>query len=272
MFFILLPEDFCWHLPPVEQKLTIGPYQFTSRLILGTGRYASLELMRECHQAAGTELVTVALRRVPLKSNTPSILDYIDTTKIQLMPNTSGAYTGREALRLADLAVAMGMNFLKIEVMGELKTLLPDPVETLEAVRLIRDKYDRQKLLLLVYTSDDPVLALKLLEAGADAIMPAGSPIGSGRGLANPANLKMILELVDGRVPVIVDAGIGCASDAAIAMETGADAVLLNTAVALAQNPLAMARAMKLAVEAGRLSYLAGRMPKKLYATASSPL
>lgn len=261
------------HAYSVDQKLTIGQYQFNSRLILGTGRYASLELMRACHQAAETELVTVALRRVPLKGDTTaSILDYIDTTKITLMPNTSGAYTGREALRLADLAVAMDMTFLKIEVMGELKTLLPDPVETLEAVKLIRDKYDRQKLLLLVYTNDDPVLALKLLEAGADAIMPAGSPIGSGRGLANPANLRMILELVNGRVPVIVDAGIGCASDAAIAMETGADAVLLNTAVALAENPLAMARAMKLAVEAGRLSYLAGRMPKKLYATASSPL
>lgn len=257
----------------VEQPFQIGSHQFSSRLILGTGRYPTLELMRQCHEAAETQLVTVALRRVNVQADqSNSILDYIDSGKITLMPNTSGAYSAKEALRLADIAVAMGMYFLKIEVMGELKTLLPDPVETLHSVQMIREKYDRDKLLLLVYTSDDPVLALKLLDAGADAIMPAGSPIGSGRGLANPANLKIILELINNRVPIIVDAGIGCASDAAIAMELGADAVLLNTAVAQASDPVKMAVAMKYAVIAGRMSHLAGRMPQKLYATASSPL
>ncbi|MCS6984251.1 MAG: thiazole synthase [Leptospiraceae bacterium] len=255
-----------------DTPLKIGKYEFRSRLILGTGRYASLELMKKCHEAAGVEIVTVALRRVPLGQGGPSLLDYIDTNKIKIMPNTSGAYSAREALRLAELALALGMDFLKIEVLGDIHTLLPDPVETYEAVRLIRQKYDQSRLHLLVYTNDDPVLALKLRDAGADAIMPAGSPIGSGRGIANEANLIIMREQLGEAVPLIVDAGLGCASDASRAMELGADGVLLNSAVALAKDPMSMAIAMKHAVIAGRLSYLAGRIPKKLYGTASSPL
>lgn len=255
-----------------DKPLKIGKYEFTSRLILGTGRYPSLEIMRQCHEVAEVEIVTVALRRVPLATKSISILDYIDTKKIKIMPNTSGAYTAREAFRLVEIAFSLGMDFIKIEVLGDIHTLLPDPVETYEAVKLIRSKYSSEKLSLLVYTSDDPVMALKLLDLGVDAIMPAGSPIGSGRGIANEANILMIRELVGEKIPVIIDAGIGCASDAVRAMELGADGVLLNSAVALAKDPVAMALAMKHAVVSGRLSYLAGRIPKKLYGTASSPL
>lgn len=250
----------------------LGDLKLQSRLILGTGRYRSLQEMRICHENAETEMVTVALRRIPVEADgQPGLIDFIDTRKITLLANTSGAYTGKEALRLASLALELEMKFLKIEVMGEQKTLLPDPVETLNAVKMIRSELGN-RLFLMVYTSDDPVMALKLKESGADAIMPAGSPIGSGRGIANPENILMIRELLGKETRMIIDAGIGSPSDAAIAMELGADAVLLNTAVAAADNAPQMASAMKHGVIAGRMAYLAGRIPRKRFATASSPL
>lgn len=259
----IFPKDF----------LVLGGKEFHSRLIVGTGKYETLELMRECHTASGTEMVTVALRKIPLNSSVKmqSIVDYIDRSKITLLPNTAGAHSGEEALRIARLSASLGMKYLKIEVMGDVKTLFPDPIETLRAVELIRNQYSENELVLMVYTSDDPVLAHKLVQAGASAVMPAGSPIGSGRGIENPNNMRLLMELVDQRVPVILDAGVGVPSDAAQAMEMGFDAVLMNSAIAGAGNPVAMAVAMKKAVEAGRLSWLSGHIERKLYATASSP-
>lgn len=257
-----------------EDLLVLGTKKMTSRILLGTGKYPSLDLMQKCHNESGTEMITLALRRVPLHLSTTesaNIMDYIDTQKITILANTAGAHSAPEALRMAAMAVEMGLKFLKVEVMGDVTTLLPDPIETLQSVIQLRRKYDPGELFLMVYTNDDPVLAGKLLKAGADAIMPAGSPIGSGRGIQNKANIKMILEAVNGAVPVILDAGVGCASDVTTAMELGLDAVLLNTAVAQADDPLKMAAAMKHAWISGRLSYLAGRIPSKLYATASSP-
>lgn len=244
---------------------------------MGTGRYPDLETMRRCHEASGTQMVTVALRRMDLahgsapQDASASIVDHIDRQKITLLPNTSGVSFGADALRYARIAASMDCTHLKIEVTGDLQTLLPDPIETLKAVELIRAHAETKHLYLMVYTTDDPVMARRLADAGAQAIMPAASPIGSGRGVANEANLVILLEMMRGRAPVIIDAGIGQPSHAARAMELGADAVLLNTAIAKAKNPVLMAEAMRDAVAAGRAGYLAGAIPAKLYATASSP-
>lgn len=262
---------------------------------MGTGRYPTLAAMQDCHIAAATEMVTVALRRIelpavagvevethhgltsspqvgaPLQDNV-SIIDHIDRTKVHLLPNTAGAAFARDALRMARIGAQMQCSHLKIEVTGDLQTLLPDPLETLRAIEAIKAHAETQHLYLMVYTNDDPVMARRIVDAGGDAVMPAASPIGSGRGIANEANLTIILEMMRGRVPVIVDAGIGLPSHAARAMELGADAVLLNTAIAKAQNPVLMAHAMRDAVRAGRAGFLAGAIPAKLYATASSPL
>jgi thiazole synthase len=223
--------------------------------------------MRSAHEASGTEMVTVAVRRVDITRKTESLLDYIDTSRIALLPNTAACYTADEAIRTAHLGREAGMsNWVKLEVIGDKDTLFPDNEALLEATRvLVKDGF-----VVLPYTNDDPVMCRKLADAGAAAVMPLGAPIGSGLGIQNPNNVRIIKE--QARVPVIVDAGVGTASDAAVAMELGADGVLMNTAIAGAQDPVAMARAMRLAVEAGRLAYLAGRIPKKSYASASSPL
>jgi len=257
-----------------NDPLTLGNLKLYSRLLVGTGKYSSLDLMKQCHEASGTEMVTIALRRVPLHlkpEEAGNILDFIDSSNVTLLPNTAGASTGKEALRMGIIAKEMGLTHLKIEVMGDITTLLPDPIETLKAVELLKEKFTSDELYLMVYTNDDPVLAGKLLAAGADAIMPAGSPIGSGRGIQNQPNMKMIMEVVNQKAPVILDAGVGCATDVTLAMELGFDAVLLNSAIAHAANPVQMAEALRHASIAGRLSYHSGRIPKKLYATASSP-
>ena len=249
-----------------DTNLTLGSKEFTSRLIVGTGKYATNELMREAIEASGAEVVTVAVRRVNLTGG-ESLLDYVDPTRYTLLPNTAGCYTADEAIRTAYLAREAGLGELvKIEVIGDARTLFPDCAGLLEATRqLVKDGFT-----VMPYTNDDPVMAKRLEDAGAAVVMPLGAPIGSGLGIRNPYNIKIILETVS--VPVIVDAGVGTASDAAIAMELGCDGVLMNTAIAASRDPVAMARAMKLAVEAGRLAFKAGRMTKKLYATASSPL
>jgi thiazole synthase len=249
-----------------DTNLTLGSKEFTSRLIVGTGKYATNEQMREAIEASGAEIVTVAVRRVNL-SGGESLLDYVDPQRYTLLPNTAGCYTADEAIRTAYLAREAGMGELvKIEVIGDARTLFPDVAGLLEATRqLVKDGFT-----VMPYTNDDPVMAKRLEDAGAAVVMPLGAPIGSGLGIRNPYNIKIILETVS--VPVIVDAGVGTASDAAIAMELGCDGVLMNTAIAASRDPVAMARAMKLAVEAGRLAFKAGRMSKKLYATASSPL
>lgn len=260
----------------VNDSFKLGRLQLESRLILGTGKYADFEIMQKCHSAAETEMVTVALRRVNLSSGgmlkpRRNIIDFIDTEKITLLPNTAGAHSAEEALRLARIARSMNLTHLKVEVMGDVKTLLPDPIETYKAVSLIREEFSSDELYLMVYTGDDPLSAMRLIEAGADCIMPAGSPIGSGRGVQNPHNFRLMQNLIAGSVPLIIDAGIGRPSDAAFAMELGADAVLLNSAVANAGDPVVMAGAMKKAVEAGRASFIAGAIEPKLYGTASSP-
>jgi thiazole synthase len=249
-----------------DTNLTLGSKEFTSRLIVGTGKYATNELMRDAIEASGAEIVTVAVRRVNL-SGGESLLDYVDPKRYTLLPNTAGCYTADEAIRTAYLAREAGLGELvKIEVIGDARTLFPDVAGLLEATRqLVKDGFT-----VMPYTNDDPVMAKRLEDAGAAVVMPLGAPIGSGLGIRNPYNIKIILETVS--VPVIVDAGVGTASDAAIAMELGCDGVLMNTAIASSRDPVAMARAMKLAVEAGRLAFKAGRMTKKLYATASSPL
>lgn len=251
-----------------DTPLVVAGREFRSRLILGTGKYATFELMRQCHEASGTEMVTVAVRRVNISDRSrESLLDYIDTDRFALLPNTAGCYTAEDAVRTARLAREAGLsNWVKLEVIGDEKTLYPDNEELLEATRILV----KEDFVILPYTNDDVVAAKKLEDAGAAAVMPLGAPIGSGLGIQNHNNITLIKEAVT--VPVIVDAGVGTASDATIAMELGADGVLLNTAVAEAQDPLPMARAMKLAVEAGRLAYLAGRIPRKRYASASSPL
>ena len=223
--------------------------------------------MRAAHEASGTDMVTVAVRRVDISRKSESLLDYIDTSKIFLLPNTAACYTAEDAIRTARLGREAGMsNWVKLEVIGDEQTLFPDNEGLLEATRVLV----KEGFVVLPYTNDDPVMCRKLADAGAAAVMPLGAPIGSGLGIQNPNNIRIIKE--QARVPVIVDAGVGTASDAAVAMELGADGVLMNTAIAGAQDPVVMARAMKLAVEAGRLAYLAGRIPKKSYATASSPL
>ncbi len=258
--------------------LKIGSHSFSSRLIVGTGKYASYELMREALALSGTECITVAVRRERLiDASGKNLLDFIDTSRYTILPNTAGCFTAEDAIRVARLGREIlsqmgnpGADWVKLEVLGDSKTLLPDPVATLEATRaLVADGFQ-----VLVYTSDDPVVARRLQEAGAASVMPAGSPIGSGQGVLNPNAIRICLEYLkaeDPNYPVIVDAGVGTASDVTIAMELGVDGVLLNTGIAHARDPLRMARAMRAAAEAGRLAYLAGRIPKRLYATASSP-
>jgi thiazole synthase len=251
-----------------EDLLVLGGKAFKSRLIVGTGKYASLEQNRDAIEIAGAEMVTVAIRRFDLADRGKgSLLDYISPEKYTLLPNTAGCYTAEDAIRTAELGrEALGTDFVKLEVIGDPKTLFPDVVGLLEATKeLVREGF-----IVMPYTSDDPITAKKLEDLGAAAVMPLGAPIGSGLGICNPYNIRIIMEQV--KIPVIVDAGVGTASDAAIAMELGCDAVLMNTGIAGAKNPLAMARAMKLAVEAGRLAFKAGRIPKKLYAQASSPI
>jgi thiazole synthase len=241
---------------------------FTSRLIVGTGKYPSNAVMVQAHDASGAEMITVAVRRVNVSDRSrESMLDYIDPARYTLLPNTAGCYTADEAIRTARLAQEAGLsNWIKLEVIGDEKTLFPDNEALLEATRVLV----KEGFVVLPYTTDDPVVCRKLEDAGAAAVMPLGAPIGSGLGIQNVNNLRIIREFA--RVPVIVDAGVGTASDAALAMELGADAVLMNTAIAGAGDPVAMARAMRLAVEAGRLAYRAGRIPRRMYATASSPV
>jgi len=247
---------------------TIAGKTFQSRLIVGTGKYSSLPVMVKAHEASGAEMVTVAVRRVNISDRTKeSLLDYIDTSKYFLLPNTAGCYTADEAIRTARLGREAGLsNWVKLEVIGDERTLFPDNEALLEATRILV----REDFVVLPYTNDDPVVCRKLEDAGAAAVMPLGAPIGSGLGIQNTNNIRIIRQFA--RIPVIVDAGVGTASDAALAMELGADAVLMNTAIAGAQDPVAMAESMKLAVRAGRLAYLAGRIPRKMYASASSPV
>lgn len=248
-------------------SLKVGRHEFKSRLFLGTGKYPTSEIMAACHAASGTECVTVAVRRVDLNDRSKaSLLSWIDRSKIRLLPNTAGCFTAAEAVRTARLArEALDTDLVKLEVIGDEATLYPDLAGLLEATReLVKDGFT-----VLPYTTDDVVTALRLEEAGAAAVMPLGAPIGSGLGILNPLNLRIIMSRV--KVPVIVDAGVGTASDAALAMELGADGVLLNSAVAGAKDPVSMAEAMKHACEAGRLAFLAGRIAKREYATPSSP-
>ena len=248
--------------------LRIGPHTLRSRLIVGTGKYASFPLMRDAIEASGAGMVTVAVRRITLdRPQEPSLLDSLDRSKLILLPNTAGCYTAEEAIRTARLGREAGLsNLIKLEVIGDQRTLLPDTTALLEATQALV----REGFIVMPYTNDDPIMAKKLEAAGAACVMPLAAPIGSGQGIVNPLNIRFILEAVS--VPVIVDAGVGTASDAAIALELGADGVLMNTAIAGAQDPVKMARAMRLAVEAGRLAYEAGRIPKKPYAAASSPI
>src|SRR5688500_1876039 len=249
-----------------DSNLILRGKEFTSRLSVGTGKYSTMDVMREAHEASGAEIITVAIRRVGLPTG-ESILDFIDTKRYTLLPNTAGCYNADEAIRTAYLAREAGLgDMVKLEVIGDARTLFPDVLGLLEATKTLAN----DGFIVMPYTNDDPVMAKKLEDAGASCVMPLGAPIGSGLGIRNPYNIKIILETVS--VPVIVDAGVGTASDAAIAMELGVDGVLMNTAIAGARDAVAMARAMRLAGEAGRLAHRAGRIGKKLYATASSPL
>jgi thiazole synthase len=260
------------------EVLQLGTHRFNSRLIVGTGKYASYELMGESLERSGTECITVAIRRERLiDSAGNNLLDFIDTGRYTLLPNTAGCFNADDAVRVARLGREIllglenpGADWVKLEVLSDTRTLLPDPIATLEATeRLVADKFQ-----VLCYTTDDPVIARRLKEAGATSVMPAGSPIGSGQGVLNPNNIRICLEYLkenDPDYPVIVDAGVGTASDVTIAMELGVDGILLNTGIAHAKDPLRMADAMRHATEAGRLAYLSGRIPKRLYATASSP-
>jgi thiazole synthase len=258
--------------------LQLGTHRFTSRLIVGTGKYANYELMGESLERSGTECITVAVRRERLiDAAGNNLLDFIDTSRYTLLPNTAGCFNADEAVRVAKLGREIllglenpGADWVKLEVLADKRTLLPDTLGTLQATeRLVADGFQ-----VLCYTTDDPVTAKRLKEAGATSVMPAGSPIGSGQGVLNPNNIRICLEYLkenDPDYPVIVDAGVGTASDVTIAMELGVDGVLLNTGIAHAKDPLRMADAMRHATEAGRLAYLSGRIPKRLYATASSP-
>jgi len=270
------------HTSHEPNPLRLGAHQFQSRLVVGTGKYESNEIMRAAIDASGAEVVTVAVRRERLLDSTGrSLLEFLDLDRLTILPNTAGCFDAEDAVRVARLGREIldqlenpGRDWVKLEVLGDRTTLLPDPVGTLEACReLVADGFT-----VLCYSSDDPIVAARLRDAGATSVMPAGSPIGSGRGIANPAAIRIILELLkdpahggDPNYPVIVDAGVGTPSDVTIAMELGADGVLLNTGIAHAADPIAMARAMNLACEAGRLGASAGRIEKRLYATASSP-
>lgn len=253
----------------MDTQLTIAGKTFRSRLMIGTGKYRSFPEMARCHEASGAEVVTVAVRRVNLSDRSKeSLLDFVDRKKYFILPNTAGCYTVEEAVRTARLArEALETDWVKLEVIGDQQTLYPDTAGLIEATRmLVKDGF-----VVLPYTSDDLIVARRLIDAGAAAVMPLGAPIGSGMGIQNPASLRILREMISD-VPLIVDAGVGTASDACVAMELGYEGVLLNTAVAEAEDAPAMARAMGLAVEAGRLAHLAGRMPRRLYASASSPL
>ena len=262
----------------MSEQLRIAGREFSSRLIVGTGKYRSFQEMQRCHEASGADMVTVAVRRVNISdrsrqgatapgSGKESLLDYIDTDRIALLPNTAGCYTAEDAVRTARLGREAGLsNWVKLEVIGDEKTLFPNNEELLVATRILV----KEGFIVLPYTTDDPIVCRKLEDAGAAAVMPLGAPIGSGLGIQNANNIRIIREAA--RVPIILDAGVGTASDATIAMELGADGVLMNTAIAEAQGPVAMAESMKLAVQAGRLAYRAGRMPRRMYANASSPL
>lgn len=252
----------------MNDKLIIKGIEFNSRLWVGTGKYKDFEETKRAIEASGADVVTVAVRRVNiLNRDTENLLDYIDPKKYKILPNTAGCYTVEDALRYARLAREAGISdMIKLEVIGDEKTLFPDTEGLIKATKILV----KEGFVVFPYTNDDPIVAKKLEDAGAAAVMPLGAPIGSGLGIRNPYNIKIILETV--AVPVIVDAGVGTASDATIAMELGCDAVLINTGIAGAKDPIAMAEAMKHAVIAGRLAYKAGRIPKKLYATASSPI
>lgn len=263
---------------PTDEPLVIGPFRFRSRLFTGTGKYATYDLMRDCLDASGCEVTTVAVRRERLiDKEGRNLLDFLDLKRFTILPNTAGCFSAEDAIRHARLARELltnlgnpGAKWVKLECLADKKTLLPDPVGTLKATEeLVKDGFT-----VLVYTSDDPVLAKRLKDLGAASVMPAGSPIGSGQGILNPNNIRICLEYLkdgDPDYPVIVDAGVGTASDVAVAMELGCDGVLLNTGIASAADPLRMAWAMRHACEAGRLAFRAGRIPRKLYATASSP-
>ena len=251
----------------ITDSLVIAGRTFRSRLIVGTGKYPSHAIMADAHRASGADMVTVAVRRVNLSDRSKeSLIDYIDRERIFILPNTAGCYTADEAIRTARLGREVGLsNWVKLEVIGDERTLFPDNVALLAATRVLVE----EGFIVLPYTSDDPVICRKLEEAGAAAVMPLGAPIGSGLGIQNPHNIRIIK--AQAKVPVIVDAGVGTASDAAIAMELGADGVLMNTAIALATDPVAMAGAMKLGVEAGRIAYRAGRIPRREHGSPSSP-
>jgi thiazole synthase len=248
--------------------LVIAGREFASRLIVGTGKYSSFQVMQRAHEASGADMVTVAVRRVNISDRSKeSLLDYIDTKNIALLPNTAGCYSADDAVRTARLGREAGLsNWVKLEVIGDERTLFPDNEQLIAATKILV----KEGFVVLPYTTDDPIACRKLEDAGAAAVMPLGAPIGSGLGIQNANNIRIIREF--SRVPIILDAGVGTASDATIAMELGADGVLMNTAIAEAQDPVAMATAMKLAVQAGRLAYRAGRMGKRMYASASSPL
>ncbi|RMG01402.1 MAG: thiazole synthase [Acidobacteria bacterium] len=251
----------------MQDCFTIAGKTFRSRLIVGTGKYRSYQEMQAAHRASGAEMVTVAVNRVPLDGKTESFLDYI-LPEMQILPNTAGCYDAEHAIRTARLArEALGTNWIKLEVIGDKVTLLPDNEQTIQAAKVLV----KEGFVVLPYFNDDLVVAKKLLDVGCPAIMPLAAPIGSGMGVQNPLNLRIMREQLPDAI-IIVDAGVGTASDAAIAMELGADAILMNTAIAEAKDPEKMATAMRLAVEAGRLAYLAGRMPKRMYASASSPI
>jgi thiazole synthase len=252
-----------------KEVFKIADREFHSRLIVGTGKYRSFQEMARAHEASGAEIVTVAVRRVNLTDHSKeSMLDYINREKYFILPNTAGCYTADEAIRTARLAREVGLsNWIKLEVIGDQKTLFPDNFELVRATEVLA----REGFVVLPYTNDDLISARRLIDAGAAAVMPLGAPIGSGLGIQNPANIRILREMIPD-IPLILDAGVGTASDAAVAMELGADAVLMNTGIAAAEDPILMAEAMRHAVIAGRKAYLAGRMPKKLYATASSPL
>jgi thiazole synthase len=251
-----------------DDILTIGGIHLKSRLIVGTGKYKDFEQTRRAIEASGADMVTVAVRRVNIiDRDKENLLDYLDPKKYKILPNTAGCYTADEAVRTARLARAAGItNLVKLEVIGDQKTLFPDTAGLIEAAKILV----KEGFIVLPYTNDDPIVAKRLEEAGCACVMPLAAPIGSGLGIQNPYNIQMIRETV--KVPVIVDAGVGTASDAAIAMEMGCDGVLMNTAIAGAQDPIAMAEAMQYAVWAGRMAYKAGRIPRKLYANASSPV
>lgn len=264
-----------------DAGIKLGPFQFSSRLFVGTGKYSNYEVMNQCLAASGCQVVTVAVRRDVLRpeggKREQSLLDALDPTRYTILPNTAGCFSAEDSVRAARLSRELlegldnpGAQWVKLEVLADKRTLLPDPIGSLQAT----EKLVKEGFAVLVYTSDDPIMAKRLKEAGATSVMPAGSPIGSGQGVLNPNNIRIIIEYLkenDPDYPVIVDAGVGTASDVTVAMELGSDGVLLNTGIAGAADPVRMAHAMRHAVEAGRLAFLAGRIPKKLYATASSP-